>query len=248
MNILYILWLRQIKRYFRSRSRLIGAMGQPLMFLVAFGYGFGSLYQKAEGGSYIQFVVPGVVAMGILFIGAFTGIEMIWDKQFGFLKETLVAPVHRLKIVLGRTLGGATVGVIQGCIVMIICTLVGFRVQNWSLFPLALVFMFMIAIFFTALGTAIASVVDDMQGFPLIMNFIILPLFFFSNALFPIHGLPKFLNVLIHLNPLSYGIDGLRGALTLGGHYHFMIDFLVLAGFTGMMLIIASYLFSRIQL
>lgn len=248
MDIIYILWLRQLKRYFRSRSRIIGAMGQPLMFLLAFGFGFGSLYQKAEGGNYIQFVTPGIISMGILFIGAFTGIEMIWDRQFGFLKETLVAPVPRLIIVLGRTLGGSTVAVIQGCIVMGICMLVGFKIQNLTLLPLALLFMFMIATFCTALGTAIASVVDDMQGFPLIMNFIILPLFFFSNALFPIHDLPKPLHLLIHLNPLSYGIDGLRGALSQSAHYYFMTDLIVLAGFTGIMLIIASYLFSRIQL
>jgi len=248
MNVIYILWLRQVKRYFRSRSRMIGAMGQPIMFLLAFGFGFKSLYQLSEGENYIQFIAPGVMAMGILFLGAFNGIEMIWDRQFGFLKETFVAPVSRLKIVFGRTLGGATVAVFQGLLVLVICSLVGFRIQSFSLFPVALVFMFLIALFCASLGTAIACVVEDMQGFPVIMNFLVLPLFFFSNALFPIHGLPKTLLTIIHLNPLSYGIDGLRGALTQSNHYPFYLDLGVLSAAAIIMLMIASFLFSRIEL
>src|SRR5882762_4869444 len=117
MNTIYILWLRQIKKYFRSRSRIIGSLGQPILFLVAFGFGFGSIYQKAGGGNYIQFLAPGIILMGVLFTAVFSGIELIWDRQFGFLKETMVAPVSRLNIMIGRTLGGATVATLQGLIV-----------------------------------------------------------------------------------------------------------------------------------
>ena len=152
--------------------------------------------------------------MGILFTAVFSGIEIIWDRQFGFLKETLVAPVSRLQIVLGRTLGGATVALIQGTVVFIICLFAGFRFDRAPLLPIALVFMFLIAVLFTAIGTAIGSVLEDMQGFQLIMNFIVMPLFFFSNALFPVQGLPKPLQFLLHLNPLTYGIDGIRGAFS----------------------------------
>jgi ABC-2 type transport system permease protein len=115
MRAVYILWLRQLKRYSRSRSRMIGSLGQPLLFLLALGFGFAPTFSKAGGGSYITFITPGIISMGILFTAVFSGIEIIWDRQFGFLKETLVAPVSRIGIVLGRVLGGATVAMIQGC-------------------------------------------------------------------------------------------------------------------------------------
>ena len=214
MSAIYILWLRQLKRYLRSRARIIGSLGQPLLFLLALGFGFGPTFAKAGGGNYIQFLAPGIIAMGILFTAVFSGIEIIWDRQFGFLKETLVAPVSRLQIVLGRALGGATVAMIQGAVVFVICLLAGFRFQSALFLPIALVFMFLIALLFTAIGTAIGSVLEDMQGFQLIMNFIVMPLFFFSNALFPVQGLPKPLQFVIHLNPLTYGVDGIRGAFS----------------------------------
>ena len=248
MRAVYILWLRQLKRYFRSRSRMIGSIGQPLMFLLALGFGFGPVYQKAGGGSYLQFLAPGIISMGILFSAIFSGMEIIWDRQFGFLKETLVAPVSRFKIILGRILGGATVALIQGIMVFVICIIVGFRVERIILIPIALVFMFLIAVLCAAIGTAIASVLEDMQGFLLIMNFLVMPLFFFSNALFPLEGLPKALRLVIHLNPLSYGIDGLRGALTNRLLFGFGFDFLILGAATVILVGIGSYLFSLIQI
>lgn len=248
MKIIYILWLRQLKRYFRSRSRIIGSIAQPLLFLLAFGFGFGSMYQRAGGGNYIQFLAPGIIAMGILFTAVFSGIEIIWDRQFGFLKETLVAPVSRMKIMIGRTLGGGTVAILQGLIVFLISLLVGFRPGGIHLILLALVFMALISLFFTALGTAIASMLHDMQGFQLIMNFLLMPLFFLSGSLFPLEGLPKALTVVAKINPLSYGIDGLRGALVGGAHFGLATDFLVLGVITIVMLVIGSYLFSKIQI
>src|SRR5438270_819930 len=139
MSTIYILWLRQLKRYIRSRSRIIGSLGQPALFLVALGFGFGPIFQKAGGGNYINFLAPGVIAQGILFTAIFSGIELIWDRQFGFLKETLVAPVGRFEIMLGRTLGGATIATIQGVIVFILSLLVGFRPHNLVMLPLTLV-------------------------------------------------------------------------------------------------------------
>ena len=171
MKIIYILWLRQIKKYFRSKSRIIGSLGQPLLFLLAFGFGFGSIYQKAGQGNYMQFLAPGIIGMGILFTAVFSGIEIIWDRQFGFLKETLVAPVSRFKIMIGRTMGGATVAIFQGIIVLVLTLIFGFKLGPFHLVLLAFVFMALIALFFTALGTAIASLLKDMQGFQLIMNY-----------------------------------------------------------------------------
>jgi len=198
--------------------------------------------------NYLQYLVPGVIAMGILFPGVFSGIEIIWDRQFGFLKETLVAPVSRFQIVLGKTLGGATTALIQGVIVLMICSVAGFRIENFLLLPVALGFMFLIALLGNSIGTAIGSVLEDVQGFQLIMNFLVTPLFFFSNALFPVDGLPAPLKLLVHLNPLSYGIDGLRGALSHAFLFGQAIDFAILGGVTAILLGVGSYLFSRIQL
>ncbi len=248
MQIIYILWLRQIKRYFRSRARIVGSLGQPLLLLLALGFGFGPIYQKAGGGDYIQFLAPGIISMGILFTAVFSGIEIIWDKQFGFLKETLVAPVSRLKIMFGRTLGGGTVAVIQGIIIFIISLIIGFRPMSLRLLLLSFIFMALIALFFTALGTAIASVLKDMQGFQLIMNFLLMPLFFLSGALFPLQGLPKAITAVARINPLSYGVDGLRGTLVNGAHFGLLTDFLVLSIITIIILAIGSFLFSKIEI
>ncbi len=248
MSAIYILWLRQLKRYFRSRARMIGSLGQPVMFLIALGFGFGPIFEKAGGGDYIQFLAPGVIAMGILFTAMFMGIEIIWDKQFGFLKETLVAPVSRMSIMIGRTLGGATVALAQGVIVFLIAWAIGFR-PSFAMIFVAFIFMFLIAMLFTGIGTAIASVMDDMQGFPLVTNFLVMPLFFLSGSLFPLAGLPPAIEVIARLDPLSYGIDGLRGALVPGSiHFGFLFDFGVLGVITLIVLGIGAYLFSKIEI
>jgi ABC-2 type transport system permease protein len=186
--------------------------------------------------------------LGIIFTGTFSGIEIIWDRQFGFLKETLVAPTSRINIMLGRTLGGATIAACQGLIILVISLLVGFRPHYSALLPLSLVFIFLIALLFTALGTAIASLMDDFHGFQLIINFLIMPLFFLSGALFPLEGLPPAFKFIIMINPLSYGIDGLRDTLINVQHFGITTDLLVLGSITAVILIIGSYLFSKIQL
>lgn len=247
MNTIYILWIRQLKRYSRSKSRIIGSLGQPILFLFALGFGFGPIYQKAGGGNYIQFLAPGIIAMSILFTAIFSGIEMIWDRQFGFLKETLVAPVPRLHIMIGRTLGGATVASLQGVIVFLISLLAGFRPMSVALLPFAFLFMALIALLFTALGTAIASRLEDMQGFQLIINFLVMPIFFLSGALFPLKGLPKTLIAVASVDPLSYGVDGLRGTLVNGAHFGLTADFLALGAITAVLLAVGGYLFSKIQ-
>lgn len=246
--IFYILWLRQIKKYLRSKARIFGSLGQPILFLVAFGFGMGPMYAKAGGGNYIQFLAPGVIAMSILFTAIFSGIEVIWDKQFGFLKETLVSPVSRYTIILGRTLGGATVAMMQGCIVFAITFFVGFRPVSLPLTFLAFVVMFLIAMVFTSLGTAIASKLDDMQGFQLIMNFLVMPLFFLSGALFPMEGLPKVLTVITHLDPLTYGVDALRGTLSGISHFGLTFDISVLLVCVAIITTIGAWMFSAIEI
>lgn len=247
MSVIYILWLRELRRYVRSRAQIVASLGQPLMYLVALGFGLGPVFRKAGEGSYLQFVAPGVIAMTVLFSSIFSGMGLLWDRQFGFLKETLVAPVPRFQIMLGRTLGAATVAVIQGSLVMIVCFIAGFRVSNWASLPLALLFMVLIACTFAALGTAIGSALENMQGFQLIMNFLVMPIFFLSGALYPLKNLPFVFAFVVGLDPLTYGVDSLRGALIGMSHYGPAIDALVLTGVAGLLLVIGSWLFSRIQ-
>jgi ABC-2 type transport system permease protein len=246
--VIYMLWLRQIKRYFRSRARIVGSLGQPLLFLLSLGFGFGPIFRRAGQGNYIQFLAPGVIAMTVLFSGIFNGIELIWDRQFGFLKETLVAPVPRVTIMIGRTLGGATTSVMQGLIVVIACLIVGFRPNGVMAIAGGLVFMVLIAVMFTALGTAIASVLSDFQGFQMIMNFLVMPIFFLSGALFPLMGLPRALDLIARIDPLSYGVDGLRGSMTGMSHFGLPTDLAVLSVLTVALLLAGSRLFSRIQI
>lgn len=247
MSTIYILWLRQVKKYFRARSRIIGALGQPLLFLLVFGFGFKPIYQQAGEGNYIQFLAPGIIMMSVLFTAVFSGIDLIWDRQFGFLKETMVAPVSRLEIMFGKTLGGATVASLQGVIVFILALLVGFRPHNLLMLPIAPIFVFLTAILFTSLGIAIASRIEDMQGFQLIMNFLVMPIFFLSGALFPLQGLPKVLEVVTRLDPLTYGVDGIRGIFINASQFGIVTDLIIMIIITGALLGLGSYLFEKIQ-
>ncbi|MBU0666574.1 MAG: ABC transporter permease [Nanoarchaeota archaeon] len=245
---IYVMWLRQLKRFWRSKARMAGSLGQPLLFLFALGLGFGPVYSAAGQGNYLLFLAPGVIAMSILFTSMFNGIEVIWDRQFGFLKETLVAPVSRINIMIGKTLGGATVALIQGVVVLLLTFLFGFRVHSIGGFFLGLLFMILIAVLFTSLGIAIASRMTDMHGFPIIMNFLIMPIFFLSGALFPLENLPSVLSIITKINPLSYGVDGVRGALTGTTHFGLGLDFLVCSVLAMIILFIGSKLFSKIEL
>ncbi len=191
MDIIYTIWLRSMKRFIRSKSRIIGSIAMPLFFLLFLGFGLNSVVSlPGLGGNYIVFLIPGMVAMSVLFTSVFSGIQIIWDKQFGFLKETLVAPVSRLEIMLGQTAGGATTAVVQGLMILILSILIGLSIQSIPGFLIAIGFMVLIGIGFTAFGIAIASSMEDMNGFQLIMNFVIFPIFGLSGALFPISSLP----------------------------------------------------------
>jgi ABC-2 type transport system permease protein len=247
LSVIGILWRRQLVRYARSRARIFATLAQPLLFLVSFGFGFGPVFAQAGRGNYLQYLAPGVIGMGVLFSAVFSGIELIWDRQFGFIKETLVAPVPRYQVMLGRTLGGANVAVIQGLAVALLCLVAGFRSSSLSGWLLALVFMALIAITFTAVGTMIASVVADFQAFPLVMNFLVMPLFFLSGALFPLQGLATGLHWVTRFNPLSYGMDGLRGALTGVWQFNVGTDLAVLLALAVVAIAAGTRSFSRIE-
>jgi ABC-2 type transport system permease protein len=247
MNVIYILWLRQIKRYRRSGSRVLGTIGQPLLFLLALGYGLGAVFKRAGQGDYLQFLVPGVIAQTILFSAVFWGIQIIWDKQFGFLKETLVAPVPRLRIMIGSALGGATIAAFQGCLVFIISLFLGFHPANWATVPIALLIIIMLSIALACLGSGIASIVNDFQGFQAINNFIIFPLYFLSGAIYPLTGVPLLLKIISSVNPLSYTIDGLRATLINQHHFPIGLDVGVLAVTVVVLITFGVTTFRRIE-
>jgi len=244
---IYILWLREVKRYLRSRPQIIGSLAQPLLYLLVLGFGLGPVFERSGQGSYLQFIAPGVIGMGILFTSMFSGIGLLWDRQFGFLKETLVAPVPRLHIMVGRTLGGATIAMIQGTLVLVVCVVAGFRPHGVAAVPLALVFMALTAVVFAALGTIVGSSLRDMQGFQLIMNFLVMPIFFLSGALFPLNNLPAALTVATRADPLAYGVDGLRGALIGLSSIGVAVDAIVLAIVASCFMALGARAFARIQ-
>jgi len=248
LNAIYILWIRQIKKYFRSPIRIIGSLGQPLLFMIAFGFGLNSMFKSAgNSGTYLQFIAPGVMSMSVIFMGFFSGVEVIWDRKYGFLRETLVAPVSRFGIVLGKVLGGATIAVIQGIVFFFVALLFGFRPFSLALLPLALVYLFLIAFFASALGILIASNMDDGEAFPIIMNFVVMPLYLLSGAFFPLNGLPSFLLKIVSFNPIAYGVDGLRGALINSTHFGLGFDLGILSIICVALLFIGNYFFSKIE-
>ena len=247
MSAIYVLWLRELRRYVRSRAQVFASLAQPVLYLVALGFGLGPVFQKAGRGSYVQFVAPGIIAMTVLFSSIFSGIGLLWDRQFGFLKETMVAPVPRIQVMLGRTLGGATVAMCQGVLVAIVCFIAGFRPADIRMLPAAFLFMALIACLFSALGTAIGSLLENIQGFQLIMNFLVMPIFFLSGALFPLDNLPAVLSAITKVDPLSYGVDGLRTALIGVSHFGAVLDAAILVGVAMVFLWMGSYFFSKIQ-
>ena len=247
MSAVYIMWLREVKRFIRSKSRIVGALGQPILFLVALGYGLGPVFQKAGQGNYLEFIAPGIIGMSIIFTAIFNGMQVIWDRQFGFLKETMVAPVSRLSVMFGRTLGGATVASTQGTLVLLIAIAAGFRPISWFSIVPALFVMLLIALLFSALGIMVASRLQDMQGFQLIMNFLVMPLFFLSGALFPLTDVPPALFLVARFDPLSYGVDALRYFLIGSATFPLALDLGVLVAVTAFFLVLGSYFFSRIE-
>jgi len=247
LTAIYVLWLREMKRFLRAKSRIIGTLAMPFFFLAFLGLGFGNMNipGMAKGISYINFLVPGIVGMTMLFTSMFAGISVLWDREFGFLKEIMVAPVNRISIVIGRIVGGATTSVLQGCLILGISILMGFKISRMSAFLLSVVFMLLISSTFIGLGLIFASKMRDIHGFSLIMNFVIFPIFFLSGALYPLKNLPVWIQYLSYLDPLTYGVDGLRGVLINVSSFSILFDFAVLVGFSIVMIFLGAYFFEK---
>lgn len=235
-----------MKRFVRSKSRLAATLVQPLFFLFIFGKGFSTATMPGlEEGEYINFLTPGIVAMAIMLSSMFTGVSVLWDKQFGFLQEVLVAPISRISIIIGRTLGGATIALIQGFVILFIA--IGLGVPVSGILGLLLTFIFMVLIAFTAVGfgLVIASKMRDFQGFPLVMNLLLMPLLFLSSAFFPVISNPIMKNIAF-FNPLFYMVDGLRGSLIgTSNVLSPMVNLIVVILICTIMMVIGSYFFSK---
>ncbi|MEM0360371.1 MAG: ABC transporter permease [Candidatus Diapherotrites archaeon] len=241
----YILWKRELIRFYRSKSRIIGSLGMPFFFLAILGTGLNNVFPVAGGLNYLQFIAPGIIGMVLMFGSIFSGVIVIMDRQFGFLKETLVAPISRLSIVLGKAFGGATTAVLQGFLIMLVALLLGAQIQIGNFFALVF-FMFLVSVMFVSLGIAIASMLEDMHGFQLIVNFLLMPMFFLSGALFPLSS-AGILGAISLLDPLTYGVNGLRFLLTGHSDIEFGLCLAVVSAFTALFISLAIFLFNRIE-
>lgn len=243
----YVLWLRELKRFVRAKSRIVGAMGAPLFFLAFLGLGFRRMAIPGIAGdvNYIQFLVPGIMGMSIIFSSTFAGLSVLWDREFGFLKEIMVAPVSRISVVLGRIAGGATTAMIQGGLILCISLIVGFKILNVLSLLFAVIFMLLIAVTFLGLGLVFASKMRDMQGFGIVMNFVIFPLFFLSGALYPIDNFPTVIRYISYIDPLTYGVDGLRASLLRVSSFSIVFNLLILGAFSLVMILLGAYFFEK---
>ncbi len=215
---IYVIWLRDFKIFWRDTPRRIGAFIQPLVYLFILGVGLQSAFNVFGGGGtkFVTFMYPGIIGMTVLFTAMFSAISIIYDRQFGFLKEVLAAPIPRTSVAVGKVFGGATMAILQGMILLVLMPVVGGIVISVDKIVIALLIMALISIGMTSLGVAVAAKLKSLEGFPIIMNFLLLPMLFLSGAMFPLQGLPTWLSVLTKMDPLAYGVDALRGVILKG--------------------------------
>ncbi len=256
LRAVYSIWLRDITRYRRDRFRLISSVAQPALYLFVFGTGL-SKGLAIRGGSesglgpvdnYVVFIYPGILGMSLLFTSIFSAMSIIWDREFGFLKEVMVAPISRTSVAVGKALGGSTVAVIQGLFILLFAPLIGVSYTFQTLI-IIIPLMFLISFSLTSLGIVIAARMESMEGFQMVMNFLVMPLFILSGAMFPIERLPEWLKVLTVLDPLTYGVDALRG-LMLGPEVSsnpLSLNIAVIIGFGAAMILLAVALFNRTE-
>ncbi len=244
LEAVYVLWLRDVKRFLRARSRIAGSLGMPLFFLIFLGFGFRSARFPGINVDYMEFLIPGIISMVLLFSSTFSGISVIWDRQFGFLREILVTPVSRTSIVAGRMVGGMTTSLIQGMVILFLGGIKGLSIPGMVM---AIPLMILISLGFVGMGIAFASIIEDSHGFQLVINFVVFPVFFLSGALYPVDNLPSVLKYISLGNPLTYGVDALRNVL-IGVHtFPIYLDIAVCVMFVILTLFTGSYLFNRVE-
>jgi len=213
---IYIIWYREVLRLRRDKARFFGAFAMPLLWLLIFGGGLrGPIGSMAPGVDFTRFLYPGIISMTVLMPAFMGGLSVVWDREFGFLKEVLVAPVSRSAVALGKVLGGATVAIFQGLVVLALGPVLGITFSPLLVLQI-IPLMLLLALAMGGLGTFIASRMKSMEGFQVIMQLVVMPTIFLSGVLFPVGQLPGWLSTLVKLNPVTYGVDSIR-QLMLGG-------------------------------
>ncbi len=243
-STIYMIWLRDLIRYVRQRSRLYGSIARPILWLFILGSGLRPSFGAIHGYDYTQFIFPGIIAMALIFTAIQSAISIIWDREFGFLKEILVAPVPRTAIAIGKAFAGSTLSVFQGVLILIFAPLVKVPLA-WHKIALLVPAMFLISFALVGIGIIIACRMTSFEGFGTIMNFLIMPMFFMSGAVFPVAGLPDWLRIFIYINPLTYGVDLLRGIVLGVSTFPAVVDCGILAVFSAVVISVAVLLFNR---
>jgi ABC-2 type transport system permease protein len=256
LKAIYTIWSRDILRFSRNRARILASLGQPLLFLFVFGSGLSPAMGAMAGGTldFKQFMFPGILAMAVLFTAIFAAVSIVWDREFGFLKEVMVAPVSRIAVALGKLAGGATVAMFQGSLVLLFAPVLGIKLSlDQAVILIGL--MLLLAVMMSALGILVAARQRSMEGFQVIMNFLMLPMFFLSGAFFPLNGVPIWMELLAKADPVTYGVDPLRQVALRESVPQVFLDTLrlhpiatdvaVMAGFSLVFLVPAVWLFSK---
>jgi ABC-2 type transport system permease protein len=237
---------REVIRFLRAKSRIVGSVAMPLIWFCAFGLGLGSAFGIRYGEiGYAEFLAPGIIAMTVLFASTFSGMSIIVDKEFGILKELLVAPISRTSLVFGKVFGGMATSLIRAILITILFSMTLKISMSIPEYLGILAIICLISFGFGALAIAIATLMESMEGFGLIVELVVMPIFFLSGAFFPIERLPGWLSMVVALNPLTYGVDGLRLIMFGTGSFSMLHDFGMLMFFDAVMVILAAYLFGR---
>jgi ABC-2 type transport system permease protein len=247
VNVIYVLMAREFKKFIREKSRLISTLARPLIWLFLVGGGLSRLVSPDTGISYMQFIFPGIIGMTILFSSIFSSISIIWDKEFGMMKEILVAPVSRFSIVIGKALSGTLISVIQASIILVLFPFLGIKLGITAILNTIAVAI-LLSFCISSLGIIIASFYESFESFSVIMNFIVMPMFFLSGAMYPVNKLPEILKIISRLNPFTYGIDALKHTILKNAQvFDFSIarDISILLVASTVFVVFAGLLFER---
>jgi len=255
IQTIYTIWQREIIRYWRDKTRIASTLFQPLMFLFIFGAGLSKTLAAGNFGvDFVQFMYPGIIAMSVMSVAFFSTISTVWDREFGFLKEILVAPVSRAAVALGKTLGATTIALIQALILLVLAPFIGVAIHFVIILPLV-IFMLLLAFAISGMGLLISSLMKTTESFGFVMQILIFPLFFISGAFFPLTAAPSWMRVFANVNPLTYGVDAMRQIL-LGNQiaptilsnlslHPIAINALFLLGFSAVMVSAAVWAFNK---
>jgi len=247
---IYVICLREFIKFFREKSRLLGTLARPVLWLFVVGNGMSALIKPQAGFSYLQFIFPGMIGMTILFSSIFSSISIVWDREFGFMKEMLVAPISRLSIVFGKAISGTFISVAQAVIILVLIPILGIHITLMQFVEVVAV-SFLVSFCITSLGILIAARLTSFDGFNIIMNFLVMPMFFLSGAMYPVTSMPIVLRGLSHVNPLTYGIDAFKhvllksGAPPLGPEFPLALDLFIVAAISIIMISLAALSFRR---